>query len=108
MKAVHQHVRREHFKKYGHVDSLREADATTTDLDCIECGCVGNMSCGHEPIDNIVGCAAIRVYVLGVYTYGQGDYSEVCPCCQHLKHNSILRWNMPKLITKHTKQLELR
>ena len=35
---------------------------------CGICGCVGNMSCGHEPLDKERCCTL--------------DGAEVCPCCR--------------------------
>lgn len=34
---------------------------------CETCGCKGNMSCGHEPLNDYHGCAL--------------DQSLVCACC---------------------------
>ena len=34
---------------------------------CAVCGCLGNMSCGHEPLD-LEKCCTL-------------DGQEVCPCC---------------------------
>jgi hypothetical protein len=35
---------------------------------CSRCGCLGNMSCGHEPLDKEKCCTL--------------DQLEVCPCCR--------------------------
>jgi hypothetical protein len=38
--------------------------------ECIECGCSGNVSCGHEPLNE--DCSL--------------DQTLVCPCCNIKRH----------------------
>ena len=35
--------------------------------ECVRCGCLGNSSCGHEPLNEKFGCALNR--------------SGICYCC---------------------------
>jgi hypothetical protein len=54
---------------------------------CIMCGCLGNNSCGCEPIKSTIvnGCGL--------------DQCLVCPCCAALgKEENIKRWYHPKTI----------
>lgn len=49
------------------------------ELECSECGCTGNHSCGCESVSSSMGCAL--------------DSFECCPCCNALgKEGNLSRW----------------
>ena len=44
------------------------APASCSAVPCAKCGCLGNCSCGHEPLDEEKGCTL--------------NAAEICPCCR--------------------------
>jgi hypothetical protein len=42
---------------------------------CWKCGCLGNCSCGHEPLDRERCCTL--------------DAAEICPCCRASKPKTV-------------------
>lgn len=52
----------------GYGAQERQRVMTEKNVECIECGCTGNMSCGHEPLDGKNKCTL--------------DSILVCHCCR--------------------------
>lgn len=50
------------------------------DVECVECGCIGNCSCGHEPYDKEKCCTL--------------DSFLVCPCCNLKTEDNNINGNI--------------